>query len=162
MLKYQYDHPLLEGTGTYRRYQCCGSKYIEFGFGSRILAQFGSGSMVMIYQFWKKKFKIILKKNYLLDLSIQNKMSVEWITELIIYILSYTFCLYFILFLNVWIGFVFWIRIRIHKAPGYGSNTDPAPVPDLQHCYVQSNFYCYANISLRFQNQKIKFTSRKG
>ena len=24
--------------------QCCGSKYIEFGSGSRILAQFGSGS----------------------------------------------------------------------------------------------------------------------
>ena len=27
--------------------QCCGSKYIEFGSGSRILAQFGSGSSVI-------------------------------------------------------------------------------------------------------------------
>ena len=29
-------------------YQCCGSKYIEFGSGSRILAQFGSGSRAIL------------------------------------------------------------------------------------------------------------------
>ena len=28
--------------------QCCGSKYIEFGPGSRILAQFGSGSRALL------------------------------------------------------------------------------------------------------------------
>ena len=39
-------------------YQCCGSKYIEFGSGSRILAQFGSGSdsRVML-SVWEAKFK---------------------------------------------------------------------------------------------------------
>ena len=41
--------------------QCCGSKYIEFGSGSRVLAQFGSGSRVML-SILKKK--IILEKNY--------------------------------------------------------------------------------------------------
>ena len=49
---------------------------------------------------------------------------VSCVTEFLIYILeSYTFCLYFILFLLVW----------IHKAPEYGSNTDPVPDPDPQH-----------------------------
>ena len=43
----------MQSIGTYQEFkgtvidksafQCCGSKYIEFGFGSRILAQFGSG-----------------------------------------------------------------------------------------------------------------------
>ena len=53
--------------------QYYGSKYIEFGsgFGSRILAQLGSGSGSgtrsgsdpwLYYHFWKKKFKIILDK----------------------------------------------------------------------------------------------------
>ena len=39
-------------------HQCCGSKYIEFGpgYGSRILAQFGSGSRVML-SILKQKFK---------------------------------------------------------------------------------------------------------
>ena len=37
--------------------QCCGYKYIEFGSGSRsrILAQFGSGSRVIL-SIWKEKF----------------------------------------------------------------------------------------------------------
>ena len=43
-------------------FQCCGSKYIEFG--SRILAQFGSGSRVTYHQFRKKKLKIILDKQF--------------------------------------------------------------------------------------------------
>ena len=35
--------------------QCCGSKCIEFGSGSRFSVQFGSGSRVngLCYQFWK-------------------------------------------------------------------------------------------------------------
>ena len=45
-----------------------------------------------------------------------------WIVNL--YLKSYTFCLYFILYLHVW------IRIRIHKAPEYGSNPNPNP----QYC----------------------------
>ena len=44
--------------------QCCRSKYIEFGSGSRILGQFGSGSRVII-QFRRKNFKIILEANVL-------------------------------------------------------------------------------------------------
>ena len=32
-------------------HQCCGSEYIEFGFGSRILAQFRSGSRVIFINF---------------------------------------------------------------------------------------------------------------
>ena len=37
-------------------------------------------------------------------------------------------------------GSVFWILIwiRIHKAPEYGSNTDPDPVPDPQHCFLRN------------------------
>ena len=34
-------------------FQCCGSKYFELGSGSRFLAQFGSGSRVMIFNFEK-------------------------------------------------------------------------------------------------------------
>ena len=45
-------------------YQCYRSKYIEFGSGSRILAQFGSGSRVIKSVLKKeKKIKIILDKN---------------------------------------------------------------------------------------------------
>ena len=32
--------------------QFCGYKYIEYGFGSRILAQFESGSMFMLLSFF--------------------------------------------------------------------------------------------------------------
>ena len=42
--------------------QCWRSKYIEFGSGSRILAQFGSGSRVIQSNF-KEKFILILEKN---------------------------------------------------------------------------------------------------
>ena len=45
-----------------RKRQCCGSKYIEFGSGSRILAQFGSGSRVIL-SILKEKIQIILEKN---------------------------------------------------------------------------------------------------
>ena len=45
----------------------------------------------------------------------------------------YTFCLYFILYLNVW--------IRIHKASEYGSNTDPDPQPwfELFACITKND-----------------------
>ena len=65
---------LLQVTVRETRYRltdekCCragsGSKYIEFGTGSRILSQFGSGSRVILSIF-KEKFKIILEKNNLL------------------------------------------------------------------------------------------------
>ena len=54
----------------------------------------------------------------------------------------YTFCLYFILYLNVW--------IRIHKASEYGSNTDPDP----QHWFIYSkrnlkNITSYTEFSAR-------------
>ena len=110
---------------------CCGSKCIEFGSGSRILAQFRSGSdpgpdpdPVLCYQFWKKFFKTILEKNNFINKSKffnkkcqLKKCLVSWSTGLLIYILidkSHTFCLYFILFLHVG------ILIRI-------PNTDPDP-----------------------------------
>ena len=48
--------------------QCCGSKYIEFGSGSRILAQFGSGSRSgsgsrVILLILKEKIKNNVDKN---------------------------------------------------------------------------------------------------
>ena len=127
------------------------------GSGSRILAQFwsGSGSKVILYnQFWKKKIKIILENNFLWNkyifLNNENKLSpkdISWVSELLI-VKSSIFCLHFNLYLHVWIriripnpdpyfeyvsGSVFWIRIRIQEAPEYGSNTDPDP----QHCNYQ-------------------------
>ena len=48
-----------------------------------------------------------------------NQLSL-WIVNL--YLKSFPFFLYFIVYSLVW--------IRIHKAPEYNSNTDP----DLQHC----------------------------
>ena len=57
--------------------QCCGSKYIEFDSGFKILAQFGSGSGDIFIQFS------------------------HWIV--ILCLKSYTFCLYFILYFHVWI-----------------------------------------------------------
>ena len=114
--------------------QCCGSKYIEFGSGSGILAQFGSGSKSesrVMPSILKEKIKIILEKNKFLYRSIffKNKMTPEeifsqlshWIVNL--YLKSYTFFLYFSLFLHVWI----WI----HKALECGSKSDPDP----QHCF---------------------------
>ena len=38
-------------VGDVASWQCCGSKYIKFESGSRILAQFGSGSMVLCFEF---------------------------------------------------------------------------------------------------------------
>ena len=52
-------------TNFYILKQCCGSKYIDFG--SRILAQFGSGSRSgsrVMFLNLKEKLKIILEKNY--------------------------------------------------------------------------------------------------
>ena len=46
---------------------------------------------------------------------------------------SYTFCLYFILYLHVW--------IQIHKAPEYGSNTDPNP-QHWTHCLLLQLWHC--------------------
>ena len=46
-------------SSTYRTItsnQCCGSKYIEFGSGSRILAQFGSGSGSRVISISKEFF----------------------------------------------------------------------------------------------------------
>ena len=44
------------------RHQCCGSKYIEFGSGSRILAQFGYGSRVMLSILKKKNQNFFKEK----------------------------------------------------------------------------------------------------
>ena len=115
--------------------QCWGSKYIEFGSGSRILAQIGYGSRV-IQSILKEKIQISLKKNNFLWISIsflnyKNKLSPNeickqsrlWIVNQ--YRKSYIFCLHFNLYLHVW------IPIPIQGAPEYGSNTDPDP----QHCF---------------------------
>ena len=93
--------------------QCCESKYIEFGSGSRILAQFefGSGSRVLLSvlkekiknNFWEKFF---LPKKGIFFWNYKNKMSPKdfvsqlnlWIVNL--YLKSYTFYLYFILYLS--------------------------------------------------------------
>ena len=114
--------------------QCCGSKYIEFGSGSgsRSLAQFGSGSgsrssapfgSSVMLSILKEKIKnnfreklFFLTKSYILrtkmsPLEIFSQLS-HWIVNL--YLKSHTFCLYFILFIHVW------IRIRI-------PNKDPDP-----------------------------------
>ena len=47
-------------------HQCCGFKYIEFGSGSRILAQFGSGSRVKLsilkeYEIFSTVFSLIVQ-----------------------------------------------------------------------------------------------------
>ena len=94
--------------------QCCGFKYIEFRSGSRILTPFGSG----YYQVQKKK--------YLLSVESLNcgfiSLNLIPIASMLSYMYSYMS------------GSVFGIRIRIHKAPEYGSNTDPDP----QHCLKQN------------------------
>ena len=80
--------------------QCCGSKYIEFGSGagSRILAQFGSGSRF------------------------------SWVSELLIHILNLTSFASILTYICMCgSGSVFRIRIQIQEAPEYGSNTDPDP-----------------------------------
>ena len=47
---------------------------------------------------------------------------------------SHTFCLYFILFLHVW--------IRNHKAPEYGSSTDPDPQHWLEPVFCIRILFC--------------------
>ena len=57
---------------------------------------------------------------------------------------SYTFHLYFILFLHVW--------IRIHKAPEYGSNADPDP----QHWLVVTTCgegFCATTVQISSQKR---------
>ena len=101
--------------------QCCGSKYIEFGSGSRILTQFGSGSRKLLNRdpIWIHN----TAKYIFCQLSL-------WIVNL--YLKSCIFCLHFNLYLYVW------IRIRIQEAPEYGSNRDPGP----QHWTKQTkNFF---------------------
>ena len=55
-----------------------------------------------------------------------------WIVNLCLK--SYTFGLYFILYLHVWIRIRIRNTIRIHKAPEYGSNLDPDPEHWLWEC----------------------------
>ena len=55
-------HSLFHTTVLQYKKQCCWSKYIEFGSGSSILTQFGSGSRVIL-SILKEKFKILLEKN---------------------------------------------------------------------------------------------------
>ena len=102
--------------------QCCGSKYIEFGSGSQILVQFGSGSSVML-SILKEKIKnnfreklFCLTKRYILRTKMSPLEIFSQLSHLIVnlYLKSHTFCLYFILFIHVW------IRIRI-------PNKDPDP-----------------------------------
>ena len=65
--------------------KCCGSKYIEFGSGSRILAQFGSGSRSgVIKSVLKEKFlnnfiekQFLLKKYLYFFMNYKNKILVK-------------------------------------------------------------------------------------
>ena len=74
------------------------------------------------------------KKLSLLKYIFLQQMShkVSWATELLIYILHLLSPFYPFFYMSE-SGSVFWIRIRIHKAPEYGFNTDPVPNPDPQH-----------------------------
>ena len=82
------------------------------------------------------KIKIILEKTifftklyrYLLRTKCHIiKFLVNWVIEMI-YILNLTpFVSILSFFYMCGSGSVFWIRIRIHKAPEYGSNMDPDP-----------------------------------
>ena len=109
-------------------FQCCGSKYIEFGSGSRS----GPGSRVICTIHFERNLKIILEKNYFLFqffliLYNKNKMLREQIFTRLslgtvnLYFLSLIFCRHFILYLQVW--------IRIHSKYRSGSRrlltTDP-------------------------------------
>ena len=88
---------------------------MEFGSGSRSLAQFRTGSRVL---FSTLKRKEITKNNFREEqFSFKNNLFLNY--KKII-----NFTLYFILYLHVWI----WI----HKALEYGSNSDPDP----QRCII--------------------------
>ena len=82
--------------------QCCGSKYIEFGSGSRILAYFGMWIRIRIqvririhgYAInFERKIKIIVEKNNFcyksrkVPLFLKNKMSPKETFSQLIYIL---------------------------------------------------------------------------
>ena len=80
------------------------------------------------YQFWKRIFNC--KKNFHL-----KKFLISWVSEFLINLKSYIFCLHFIQYLHVWIRIHIRNtgsddRIRIQEAPENRSNTDPHP----QHC----------------------------
>ena len=105
--------------------QCCGSKYIEFGSGSRIVAQFGSGSRSgsrsrAILSTLKEKIQNIFREkstNYYL-----NKFLISWVWIVNKYLKSYLFCLHFILYMHVWIRKLLNtdpIRIRIHNTASH-------------------------------------------
>ena len=61
-------------TEVYILHQCCGSKYIEFGSGSRILAQFGSIVRLSILH-EKIKINFREKRFSLRKYFFKNKMS---------------------------------------------------------------------------------------
>ena len=76
----------------------------------------GPGTDLDVINFEEK----IINNNFK-ELFFFKSLSVQSLNCEFIFLKSFTFCLYFILYFYVW--------IQIHKAPEYGSNTDP----DLQH-----------------------------
>ena len=88
--------------------QWCGSNYIEFGSGSRVIHQFWK--IFFLFQksiFFKKKFYFLKTIGTKCHLKI---FLLSCVYEFWIYILNlilYIFCLHFILYLHVW--------IRIHN-----------------------------------------------
>ena len=89
--------------------QCCGSKYIEFGSESRVLAQFGSGSRVMLSILKKKNLQIILENNNWKNISFFNyrfkkrmvakELFSSWVSEWWIFVLKFTpFLLFYPIF----------------------------------------------------------------
>ena len=126
------------------------SKYIEFGSESRIFALFGLGS-----RFWskvgfrsglgsqgyvinfeeEKKGKNLGKNIFFLCQKImapEELFSQSSLWKVNLCLKSSTFCLILSYIFLCGSGSVFGIRIRIHKAPEYGSNTNADPDP--QHC----------------------------
>ena len=98
---------------------CCGSKYIEFGSGSRVMLSI-----------LKEKSKLILEKNFFLLKSIffltfrtkchLKKCLISWVSELWIYILNIPLFASILSFIHMCrSGSIFGIRIRIHKATEY-------------------------------------------
>ena len=82
-----------------------------------------------LFLYEKKPQPEPVKKKYLEPEQVKKGLAPQhWVSELSIcyYLKSDIFCIYFILYLHMW------IRIRIQEAPEYASNTDLDP----RHCFL--------------------------
>ena len=103
--------------------QCFGSKYVEFGSGSWILAQFGSESDPgLCCKICKKNLKIILKKINVLKKSnfltkkVMEEILFSWVSERWIYVFNLTpFAFIYPIFTVIYLSGSNLNRIRIHN-----------------------------------------------